>query len=243
MKRTVIVTGGTRGIGKAISIRLLDDGYNVVLNYRSNDDAARATMAACEKYSESALLIKADVALRESVDRLMNATIERFGGIDILINNAGRNIDKSLFEMTDVDFDTVVDANLRSVFMCSQKAARHMIDTSRQGLILNMGATTAIRGRVNGVNYCSSKAGVLAITKCLALELAPQIRVNCVIPGTIRVREVEAPERLRAKEATIPLGRLGTTAEMAQIVSFLCSDAAVYINGQKIIVDGGQFMY
>jgi acetoacetyl-CoA reductase/3-oxoacyl-[acyl-carrier protein] reductase len=118
-----------------------------------------------------------------------------------------------------------------------------MLRQSHGGIILNIGATTAIRGRTNGVNYCSSKAGVLAITKCVALEMAPKVRVNCVIPGSTHVRAVEDPERLRTREATIPLGRLGTPEDISNVVSFLVSDQAAYIHGQKIIVDGGQFMY
>jgi acetoacetyl-CoA reductase/3-oxoacyl-[acyl-carrier protein] reductase len=149
--------------------------------------------------------------------------------------------------MTEEDWDVVVDTNMKGVFLCAQAAARVML---RQGggQILNVGASTGIRGRANGINYCAAKAGVLVMTKCLALELAPTVRVNCLIPGLVRTGEVvrrrglDDPDRLRRAEEAIPLRRIGEPHEVAEVAAFLISDAAGYINGQKILVDGGQFM-
>jgi 3-oxoacyl-[acyl-carrier protein] reductase len=238
---TAIVTGSSRGIGKAIAFHLAREGYAVVLNYASDDAQAAAAYEACRAITPHAHLVKADVTDREAVERLVRTTVERCGRVDLLVNNAGLNVDKPFLELTDRDWDVVLQVNLRAVFVCSQVAVREML-TRGGGVIINVAATTGIRGRTNGANYCAAKAGVLALTKCLALELAPHIRVNCVLPGSTHARDIEDPIRVKSRSATIPLQRLGQPAEIAHAVAFLASTRASYITGQKLIVDGGQYM-
>ncbi len=248
-RKTVVITGGTRGIGKAIALKLAQQHYHLVLNYRSDTAAAQETLQECLAWHPHVILMQADIAQRSAVEALMQEAHRTFHAIDVLINNAGVNADRSLQEMTDDDWDRVVDTNMKGVFLCSQIASPYMLQQEQGGIILNIGASTGIRGRRNGLNYCASKAGVLVMTKCLALELAPKIRVNCVIPGSIWTEETEQrhayydPERLHAKEETIPLKRIGTPEEVANVVAFLLSDEARYLHGQKFLVDGGEFMW
>jgi acetoacetyl-CoA reductase/3-oxoacyl-[acyl-carrier protein] reductase len=189
------------------------------------------------------------VSQRREVEALVQATVDAFGAVDVLINNAGLNIDKPLHDLTDDDWDRVVDTSMKGTFLCSQIASRRMLEQETGGIILNVGASTGIRGRMNGVNYCAAKAGVMTMTKCLALELAPRVRVNCILPGLIRTGEIEhrfklhEKQNVEAAERAIPLKRLGVPEEVADVVSFLVSDAARYITGQKILIDGGQFMF
>jgi 3-oxoacyl-[acyl-carrier protein] reductase len=249
MKRTVIITGGIKGIGRAIALNLARQNYNLVLSYLSDDASAEETLALCKQYTPNVILFKGDVASASDVERLIQVTKETFDSIDVLINNAGLNIDKPLHSLTEADWDRVVDTNMKGVFLCAQAASAQMLEQEQGGIILNIGASTGIRGRKNGLNYCASKAGVLIMTKCLAMELAPKIRVNCLIPGMTRTEELEQrfelnnPAKLRAVEAEIPLHRVATPEEIAEVASFMLSPGAAYINGQKLIVDGGQFMF
>ena len=248
-KRTVLITGGTRGIGRAIALKLGQQGFKLILNYKSDETSAQEASRLCQEFTSDVTIIKADVANKDDVTMMMQQIIARFHAIDVLINNAGLNIDRSLLDMSEADWDRVVDTNMKGVFLCSQSASAYMLQQETGGIILNVSACTGIRGRRNGLNYCASKAGVIVMTKCLALELAPKIRVNCLIPGFIRTSETEhryslhISENVHLKESDIPLGRIGTPEEIADVVSFLVSNEARYINGQKIIVDGGRFMY
>jgi 3-oxoacyl-[acyl-carrier protein] reductase len=245
IRRTAIITGGTRGIGRGIALKLGSQGYRLVLGYRKSDETAHETLAICRDQGVEAVLVKGDISLGADARALIDCALARFGSVDVLINNASLNIDKPLTDLTEDDWDTVVDTNMKGVFLCSQNAGRIMLEQDRGGAIINIGATTGIQGRRNGLNYCASKAGVLIMTKCLALELAPKVRVNCVIPGSTADcgPHWRSPEDVRRKELSIPLGRLGTIEEVAEAVSYLISDNAAYITGQKIIVDGGQFMF
>ncbi len=249
VRRTVIITGGTKGIGRAIAIKLAKRETNLVLNYCTDDVSAREALLMCERINSHVITIKADVSNRYAVESMIAESTERFGTLDVLINNAGLNIDKELHDLTEKDWDRVIDTNLKGVFLCSQSASRYMLQQETGGIILNVAASTGIRGRTHGINYCASKAGVIVMTKCLALELAPKVRVNCIIPGIVRTEETGRrfnlgdPKNLKAQEATIPLGRIGTPEEVADVVDFALSNAAQYITGQKLIVDGGQFMY
>ena len=243
--RTAIITGGTRGIGRSIALKLGSLGYRLVLGYRKSDETALETIAFCRDQGVEAVLVKGDISLGADARALIDCALTRFGSVDVLINNAGLNIDKPLTDLTEDDWDAVVDTNMKGVFLCSQNAGRVMLKQDRGGTIINIGASTGIQGRRNGLNYCASKAGVLVMTKCLALELAPKVRVNCVIPGSTAGcgPNQRSPEDVKRKELSIPLGRLGATEDVAEAVSFLISDNAAYITGQKILVDGGQFMF
>jgi len=263
MTKTIVITGATRGIGRATALRLLEDGHNVVLNYHADEANAAETLAACRaagaktgaktdgeaggKAGGEAVALKADIARRGEVERLIAATLERFGAIDVLINNAGLNIDRPLFELSESDWDRVIETNMKAVFLTCQAAGRIMVGQAAGGHIVNLGALTGITGRANGLNYCASKAGVMVMTKCLAIELAPKVRVNCVVPGTVRTPEVDERFDLAANEpamaAKVLAGRIGEPEEVAAAIRFLISDEGGYVNGQKLIVDGGSFLY
>ncbi len=246
--QTVVITGSTRGIGKAIALRLAQEQYNVVLNYAADDALAQETLKLCQQVNTNVLLVKADVSNKRAVELLMQETFERFHSLDVLINNAARVVDKPLHDMTEEDWDRVVDTNMKGTFFCSQVASSYMLQQDDGGTILNIGAPTGIRGRKNGINTCVSKAGVMVMTLCLALELGPKIRVNTIIPGLTRTDEtverlhLDDPAVLRAREEMIPLKRIGTPEDVANVVTLLLSNEARFINGQKIFVDGGQYM-
>jgi NAD(P)-dependent dehydrogenase (short-subunit alcohol dehydrogenase family) len=248
MNKTVVITGGVKGIGRAIALKLAQQSYNLVLNFHRDKQSAEDTLRCCREYTDNVMLFQADVSRPTQVAAMMDTAVHTFHSLDVLINNAGVNIDRMLLDMTEEDWDVVVDTNMKGVFLCAQAAARFMLRQG-SGLILNLGASTGIRGRANGINYCASKAGVMVMTKCLALELAPTVRVNCLLPGMARTDELvqryqlNDPDKLRQAESTIPLQRVCEPDEVAEVAAFLLSDAARYINGQKIIVDGGQFMF
>ncbi|WP_020519393.1 SDR family NAD(P)-dependent oxidoreductase [Catelliglobosispora koreensis] len=247
--KTAIVTGSSSGIGKAIAERLLHQGYRVVLNYSANDERAAVALARCQQISPHVVMVKADVSNAEAVSGLMQRAIHEFGSLDVLINNAARVVDRPLLEMSEQDWDSVIDVNLKGAFLCSQQAARQMLSQDQGGVILNIGASTGIRGRRNGVNTCASKAGLMVMTHCLALELGPKIRVNTIVPGLTLTGETEQrfgladPATRRAREEQIPLGRLGQPDDVADAVMLLLSDESRFISGQKIVVDGGQYMW
>jgi 3-oxoacyl-[acyl-carrier protein] reductase len=244
-----IVTGGTSGIGAGIAMRLLVSGYSVILNYSSGSERARAALETCRKIAPDVEAVKADVSDSSAVAALIQRTVDTFGRIDVLINNAARVIDKPALEMTEKEWDAVMDVNLKGAFLCSQHAARQMIRQDDGGVILNIGASTGIRGRHNGVNTCASKAGLMMLTQCLALELAPKIRVNTIVPGLTVTDETEQRFGLRdlavrrKREESIPMQRLGTPEDVADAVMLLLADESRFITGQKLIIDGGQNMW
>ena len=248
-QQSIIITGAVKGIGKAIALKLAARGFCLILNYHSDYRSAEETLAECRVFHPDVHLFAADVSCSADVQRLMEFTVNTFQTLDGVINNAGKNIDKPLLELSETDWDTVVDTNMKGVFLVSRAAAGIMLKQETGGHIINIGATTAIRGRKNGINYCASKAGVMVMTKCLAMELGPKIKVNCVIPGFTRTAEIE--ERfdlprcmdMELERRKIPLNRIGNPEEIANVVHFLLSPEASYINGQKLIVDGGEFMY
>jgi 3-oxoacyl-[acyl-carrier protein] reductase len=247
---TVIVTGSSSGIGRAIAMRLLQSGHNVVLNYSSDHEQALDTLAECRKVGHGhALLEKADVSSEEDAQRLAQRAVAEFGSLDILINNAARVIDGPFLKMTEADWDAVIDVGLKGAFLCSQAAARQMLSQESGGIILNIGASTGITARRNGVNTCASKAGLMIMTQCLALELSPKIRVNTIIPGLTFTAETERrfhldePEVFKERERSVPLGRIGTPDDVASAVMLALSDDARFITGQKFVVNGGQLMW
>lgn len=248
-KRAAVITGSTSGIGRAIARHLLRSGYSVVLNYAADDERAASALAECREIGPDVILLKADVSNPRDVSKLMERTVEAFGRIDVLINNAARVIDKPAIEMTENEWDRVVDVTLKGAFLCSQHAARQMMKQDDNSVILNIGASTGLRGRRNGINTCASKAGLMIMTQCLALELAPKIRVNTIIPGFIVTEETEwrfqlgdTPVR-RAREDAAPMRRLGQPEDVADAVMLMLADQARFITGQKVVVDGGQNMW
>jgi 3-oxoacyl-[acyl-carrier protein] reductase len=248
-RKTVIITGSTRGIGRGIALRLARDQHNVVLNYALDEQQAQATLALCQQLNPNILLVKADISRQAEVEALMRRCVERFGSIDVLINNAARVADKPLYELTEQDWDLVVNTTMKGTFFCSQMAVKYMLQQEEGGLILTIGASTGIRARKNGINTCASKAAVMMMTQCIALELGPKIRANTIVPGLTRTEETEQryhldnPDVLRSRVENIPLQRIGTPEDVANTVAALLSDDMAFVNGQKIVVDGGQYMW
>ncbi|MEU1020287.1 SDR family NAD(P)-dependent oxidoreductase [Streptomyces sp. NPDC005900] len=240
-----VVTGGTKGIGLSLSRRLLSMGYRVVALYRGDQEAAAA---AGKELGDGFTALRSDIAESQEAFRTAEQILAEHGTPQVLVNNAGRNIDRPFLEMTPSDWDQVIQANLSAPFYLTRALAPAMLDAGG-GSIVNVAATTGIRPRLNGTNYCASKAGLLHFTKCLALELAPTIRVNSLIPGMIDTEEMNTRFRTDEPEfrdrllAEIPQGRIGSPEAMADALEFLVGDKASYITGQKMIVDGGQFMW
>jgi 3-oxoacyl-[acyl-carrier protein] reductase len=247
--RAALVTGSTSGIGLAVALRLARSGYRVTLSYSSDDQQAGRALARCREADPSAVLAKADIATAAGAASLVAQAAEAHGRLDVLVNNAARVIDKPALEMTEADWDAVLDVNLKGAFLCSQHAARLMLAQDDGGVIVNIGASTGIRGRRNGVNTCASKAGLMVMTQCLALELAPKIRVNTIVPGLVETGETTTRFRLgdpdvrSGYEQSTPLGRLSRPDDVADAVMLLLSPEARFITGQKVVADGGRNMW
>ena len=241
--RIAIVTGGSRGIGLAIARSLADAGASVVVSGR---DAARldAAVKELEALGAPALAVAADAARREDVDRLVEATRERFGRVDVAVNNAGITRDQLLVRMKDDDWDQVLDTNLRGVFLMTRAVGRVMM-RQRSGRIINIASTAGAMGNPGQVNYSAAKAGVIGLTKAAARELAHwNILVNAVAPGLIET-DMAAAIPAEAREAMlqqVPLKRIGQGREVAEVVRFLAGDGASYITGQTIHVNGGLYV-
>jgi len=242
--RVAIVTGGSRGIGRAIAERLAGSGAAVVVNYRGNAAAAEATVATITAAGGTAIAIQGDVSQPEDVEHLVKTTLERLGRIDILVNNAGITRDTLLLRMKESDFDEVIATNLRGVFLCTRAVLRPMTK-QRFGRIINITSVVGLTGNAGQANYAAAKAGILGFTKSTAREMASRgITVNAVAPGFIETEMTDAlnEETRKAILATIPLGRFGQPAEVAGLVCFLASDAGAYISGQTLTIDGGMVM-
>lgn len=242
--KTAVVTGGSRGIGRAVCLELAKGGANVVLCYAGNEASAQETVAACEAGGAKALAVKCDVADAQQVKNLMDEAVKAFGRIDILVNNAGITRDGLLMMMKESDFDDVISANLRGTFLCMKAVSRIMMK-QRYGRIVNLSSVVGLHGNAGQVNYAASKAGVIGMTKSLAKELASRgVTVNAVAPGFIAT-DMTAAMTDAAKEATlaaIPMSRLGAPEDVARAIAFLASDEAAYITGQVLAVDGGMSM-
>jgi 3-oxoacyl-[acyl-carrier-protein] reductase (EC 1.1.1.100) len=242
--RIAVVTGGSRGIGRAIAMTLAAAGATVVVNYQRNAAAADETVAAITAADGAAISIQADVSVSADVERLFKTVLDQYGTVDILVNNAGITRDTLLLRMKEDDFDTVIDTNLRGVYLCTKAALRPMT-RARSGRIINIASVVGLIGNAGQSNYAAAKAGIIGFTRAVAREMASRgITVNAVAPGYIET-ELTAGlgEQVRAAilEA-IPLGRLGTPRDVANLVCFLASDAAAYITGQTLTVDGGMVM-
>lgn len=242
--RYALVTGASRGIGRAIALRLAAEGAAVALNFAGNVAAAEAVRKEIESAGGKAILVPADVADETAATEMVEKTVEAFGAIDILVNNAGITRDGLLLRMKEEDWDAVLNTNLKGVFHCSKAAAKFMMK-KRYGRIVNLASVVGLVGNSCQANYAAAKAGVIGFTKALAKELAGRgITVNAIAPGFIRSDMTDVlPDKVKETMlAGIPLGRAGEPEDVAKAALFLASDQAAYITGQVLTVDGGMVM-
>ena len=242
--KTALVTGGSRGLGRAVCLELAKGGASVVLCYAGNEAAAQETVREIEALGAKALAIRCDVSDAAQVDALVKAAVETFGRIDILVNNAGITRDNLLMRMSEADFDAVISTNLKGPFLCMKAVSRLMLK-QRYGRIVNLSSVVGLRGNAGQVNYAASKAGVVGMTKSLAKELASRgVTVNAVAPGFIETDMTAAltDAARAAAQGSIPMNRLGAPEDVAKAAAFLASDDAAYITGQVLAVDGGMAM-
>jgi len=253
--KTALITGGSSGIGQAIAIRLAAEGCNVAIGYRSGKEAAADTEATALEKAKAAghdtvktLLVQGDAAIEEDILRGVASTIDTLGGLDILVNNAGIQNDYPSHQVPTDKFDQVIAVNLRGPFLYSREVIQYWLDQNRPGIILNVSSVHEAIPRPQYASYAISKGGMENLTKTLALEYAErQIRVNAIAPGAtitpINEDWVEDQEKKAKVESHIPMGRAGTSDEMAAAAAFLASDEAAYITGQTLFIDGGLTLY
>lgn len=244
MKQTAIVTGGSRGIGRAVAVRLAKDGMNLVINYRGNSAAAEETERLCRELGAEVLLVQGDVSRAEDCEKLAAQAKEAFGRVDVLVNNAGITRDGLLARMTEEDFRAVLDVNLVGPWNM-MKAVNRIMMKQRYGRIVNLSSVTGLMGNMGQTNYAAAKAGILGMTKSYAREVTSRgITVNAVAPGFIDTDMTEAmPEGAKDKIISeIPMGRTGKPEDVAEAVAFLASEQAGYITGEVLRVDGGMAM-
>lgn len=242
--KIAVVTGGSRGIGRAIALELAARGATVVVNYQKNADAANEVVDSIKANGGQALAVQADVSVEADANALVKATVDTYGRIDILVNNAGTTRDNVIMLMGADDFDTVVNTNLRSTWLMSKAAVRSMM-RKRYGRVINITSISGIVGNAGQTNYSASKAGIIGLTKALAREVAARnITVNAVAPGFVLTDLTSGlPEDITSKlNENIPLGRWGTVEDVAHATAFLASDEAGYITGHVLTVDGGLAM-
>jgi 3-oxoacyl-[acyl-carrier protein] reductase len=238
------VTGAVRGIGRAIAHQLAQDGFNIVVNYRGDEDVASALCDELGQYGVETKAIRADITNADDVAGLIEGALNAFGHLDALVNNAGITRDTLLMRMSEDDWDAVLTTNLKGAFLCSKAAVRPMM-RQRSGTIINMTSVVGLVGNAGQTNYAAAKAGLVGFTKSLAKEVGSRgITVNAVAPGFIdtRLTDVLSDEIKAAAVKQIPLGRFGTPEDIAGAVGFLVSPAARYITGTVLSVDGGMFM-
>lgn len=242
--KSVLITGAGRGVGRETALAFGADGANVCVNYAHSAAEAEQTAREIEATGGKAIACRADIADSAQVNAMVAATLDAFSGIDILVNNAGLSIDGPFIDMTEDDWDRVNAVNLKGPFLVSQAVARHMLAVTG-GVIVNISATTTTQGRPNAANYCSSKAGLNMLTKCMALELGPGIRVNGLGLGFVDsplVRELYSDEQLQQVVEDTPLKRMTTYAETAAFIKLLASDSTAFVTGQTVMFDGGRNM-
>jgi NAD(P)-dependent dehydrogenase (short-subunit alcohol dehydrogenase family) len=244
--RIVLVTGAQQGIGAAIARAVAAAGADVAINWLDDEAAAEPVAAAVRATGRRALLVQADMAKLDQVRRMVAAVAAGLGPIDVLVNNAGVFPRVPFLDMTERDWDFVLDVNLKGACFCAQEAALAMVRDGRTGAIINLTSGAAFRGSPNGVHYCASKGGLLSLTRQMALELAPhRIRVNAIAPGltdTAQPRYGMREDELQAAGRAIPLGRIAAPDDIARAAVFLASDDAGFVTGQCLHVNGGAYL-
>ncbi len=242
--KTVFVTGGSRGIGKEVALKFAEKGYNVVINYVSEKTNIDKLKEEFESKGIKSLIVRADVTNKDEIEILVKKAIEEFGSIDVLVNNAGITRDGLLMRMNEEDFDKVIEINLKGTYIVTKAVTKYMMK-KRRGSIINLSSVVGVSGNAGQCNYSASKAGIIGFTKSIAKELASRnIRSNAVAPGFIEtdmtaVLSEEVKENIYNQ---IPLKRMGTAKEVAELIYFLGSEKSSYITGQVINVDGGMVM-
>lgn len=243
-KKVAFITGGSRGIGKEVALKFAENGYNIVLNYVSDKtDVEKLSKELKEKGADS-LILKADVSKLEEVEEVVKQAIEKFGQIDVLVNNAGITKDNLLMRMNEEEFDKVIEINLKGTFIVTKAVIKYMMK-KRQGSIINLSSVVGVGGNAGQCNYSASKAGIIGFTKSIAKELASRnIRANAVAPGFISTDMTQVLSDTVKENIynQIPLKRMGEAKEVAELIYFLGSEKASYITGQVINVDGGMLM-
>ena len=242
--KTAVITGSGRGIGKSIALKLASHGANIVINDIPSSDYADETCEAVKKLGVECIVVTGDVRNTEDVQKLVSETMDKFGHIDIFVNNAGITRDGLMIRMSEDDWDLVMDINLKGAFNCIKAVARPMMK-QRSGAIINMASIVGVMGNPGQANYVASKAGLIGLTKTTAKEFASRgIRCNAVAPGFIRsaMTDVLSDDVKKKYLDSIPLGEFGETENIADVVAFLASDMSKYVTGQVINVDGGLVM-
>ncbi|HEY5575162.1 MAG TPA: 3-oxoacyl-[acyl-carrier-protein] reductase [Clostridiaceae bacterium] len=242
--KTAVVTGASRGIGRAVAIKLASLGANIVLNYRSSIKSVEEVLAEIKAMGANAVAVQGDISNFAEAEKVIKAAVENFGSLDILVNNAGITKDGLLARMKEEDFDSVIETNLKGAFNCIRHATPIMMK-QRRGRIINMSSVVGVAGNAGQINYAASKAGVIGMTKSAAKELASRgITVNAIAPGFIQTDMTDALSDKVKEEllSGIPLKRLGQADEVAELAAYLASESASYITGQVININGGMYM-
>lgn len=244
MSKVVLITGATRGIGKQIAITFAEEGYDIAVNYRDDNEDTKSIEQEIKLRNVKFLAVKGDVSKFEDTERFVKEVIEEFGRIDVLVNNAGITRDTLIMRMKKEDFESVIDVNLVGTFNVTKNVISHMMK-ARSGRIISLASVVGIAGNAGQTNYAASKAGIIGFTKSLAKEVASRnILVNAVAPGFIKTSMTDVLKEDVKEEIvkSIPLKRMGTAKDVANVVKFLASEDSSYVTGQVIHIDGGMLM-
>ena len=244
--KVALVTGAQQGIGRATALRLAREGADVALNYLDDPQAAEATAKEIREAGHRCVLVQADISRATDVERLVASAAQELGGVDVLVNNAGVFPRAAFLELSEQQWDLVHGVNLKGAFLCAQAVARRLVGRRAPGAIVNLSSSAAFRGSPRGVHYVASKAGIVGLTRAMALELAPHgIRVNAIAPGltdTAQPRYGHSEGEIQQMARQVPLGRMGQPDDVAALAVFLVSDEARHVTGQVVHVNGGQYL-